>query len=231
MSRHPLPRRPWSARDDAQLRQLYPHAPTAAVAHGIGRTLSAVNGRAAKLGLRKDAAYLASPDACRLRHGDNVGKAWRYPPGHVPANKGLRRPGYAPGRMRDTQFPKGRPAHEARNYRPIGALRVNSDGYLERKVTDDPSLFPVRRWVGVHRLVWEAARGPIPDGVRVTFKPGTRSTVLTEITIDRLQLLTPAALMQRNTVHRFPQSLVQTVQLLGRVRRHINRKTRAQQDR
>jgi hypothetical protein len=49
------------------------------------------------MGLRKSAEYLAGPEACRLQRGDSVGARTRFSAGHVPANKGLRRPGYFPG--------------------------------------------------------------------------------------------------------------------------------------
>lgn len=71
-----------------------------------------------------------------------------------------------------TSFKPGRRPEEARNYMPIGSFRFSKDGYLERKVTDDQSLAPARRWVGVHRLNWEAAHGPIPDGHCVSFIDG-----------------------------------------------------------
>ena len=35
------------------------------------------------------------------------GRKYEFKPGNVPANKGLRRPGFAPGRMAKTQFKKG----------------------------------------------------------------------------------------------------------------------------
>lgn len=89
-------------------------------------------------------------------------------PGQTPWNAGMK--GWqAGGRSVETQFKPGRPAHEARNYCPIGSLRTSKDGYIERKVTDDPSVVPARRWVGVHRLIWEAAHGPIPGGHVVVF--------------------------------------------------------------
>lgn len=88
-------RRCWTRKDDKQLRALYPDLPTADVAKQLGRTYTAICGRAGNLGLHKSAAYLASPAACRLRRGDNPGIPHRYPKGHVPANKGLRRPGYS----------------------------------------------------------------------------------------------------------------------------------------
>lgn len=71
------------------------------------------------------------------------------------------------------QFKKGTlNGAAAHNYVPVGSLRWSKDGYLERKVTDDPDLVPARRWVGEHRLMWEAAHGPIPDGHVVMFLDG-----------------------------------------------------------
>lgn len=72
-----------------------------------------------------------------------------------------------------TSFKKGCMSGAARhNYVPIGSFRVSKDGYLEQKVTDDPHRAPARRWVGVHRLNWEAAHGPIPEGHVVSFIDG-----------------------------------------------------------
>lgn len=225
-------RRRWTPEEDAQLRALYPVTRTSTIAQRLGRSTGKVYQHAFRLGLKKSDAYLASADACRLRRGDNVGARFRYPKGHVPANKGTRRPGFAPGRMAETQFAKGRAAAEAHNYRPIGTQRVcTKDGYLIRKVTDDPTLFPARRWVAVHRLVWEAAHGPIPEGHRVAFLPGMKTAVESEITLDKLELVTAAEMMRRNTVHNLPKPLADTVRLLGRVRRQINRRAREEQDR
>lgn len=48
-----------------------------------------------------------------------------------PFNKGLRRPGWHVGRMRETQFRKGeRSGIAAKNWRPIGTIRTDPDGYL-----------------------------------------------------------------------------------------------------
>ena len=76
-----------------------------------------------------------------------------------------------------TTFKKGRPASEASNYLPIGSTRISKDGYIERKVTDDPSLVPARRWVGEHRLVWEAENGPVPEGHAIVFLDGDITNV------------------------------------------------------
>lgn len=132
----------------------------------------------------------------------------------------------APGDMAKTQFKKGREAHEARNYRPIGSLRLSKDGCLERKVTDDPSLVPARRWVGVHRLVWMQAHGPIPEGHAVVFKPGRRTAVLEQITPDAVECISQRELMARNTVHNLPKELVELVQLRGALNRQINKRSK-----
>lgn len=147
--------------------------------------------------------------------------ASRFQKGIVPHNKGVRRPGWSPGRMAETQFKKGRPASEARNYLPIGSLRICADGYLVRKVTDDQSIAPARRWIGVHRLVWESANGPIPHGHVVVFRPGRATTDESKITLDALEIVTRGELMKRNTIHRYPPELKQVIKLNARVQREI----------
>lgn len=120
------------------------------LARALDRSYTTVSNKAAKLGLRKSAAYLASPDAHRLDGLKGMGT--RIQPGSTPWNKGLPgSTGRQPG-CRATQFKKGRPAHTARNYLPIGSLRINADGCLKRKPTDDPALVPAasttseKRW-------------------------------------------------------------------------------------
>lgn len=211
-------KRLWNPEDDALLVARYPHERTAAIARDLRRSLVAVYARANNLGLAKSATYLASVDACRLRRGDNVGKASRFRKGHVPANKGLRRPGWSPGRMKETWFRKGeRRGVAVRLYKAIGTERVSKDGYLERKVND---ALPLQaRWRAVHLLVWEAVHGRIPKGHALAFRNGNRR----DIRLDNLQLITRRELMARNTVHNLPKPLADTVRLLGALNRKIRR--------
>jgi hypothetical protein len=206
--------RPWSLDEIERLKALYPHAPTKRIAEQLGRSTTAIYGKANLLGLNKAQEYLDSPDACRLRRGDNVGAACRFQKGHVPANKGLRRPGFAPGKMAETQFKPGQKCH---NWKPIGSERLTDDGYLQRKMTDTG--YPPRDWIGVHILLWEQHHGPVPAGHCVAFRNGNR----TDIRIDNLELITRRERMLRNTVHNLPKSLVEVVQLRGVLQRKINR--------
>ena len=223
-------KRLWTASDDAHMRTRYPHESTPAVARALRRTITAVYGRATVLGLTKSDAYLASPDACRLRRGDHVGAASRFTRGHVPANKGLRRPGYGPGRMKQTQFKKGtRNGKAALLFMPVGSTRL-CDGYVYRKVADTPNVPWTRNWTLEHYLVWEAAHGVVPRGHALAFTNGEK----TDVRLANLECITRRTLMARNTIHNLPNPLTATIQLLGALNRQIRRRTSlhasAQQD-
>lgn len=217
-----MTRRPWNDLEVALLRESYPDYMTESIAMVLGRSVGQVYRKAAALGLKKSAEHLASDAACRLRRGDEVGKAYRFKPGHEPANKGVK--GWqAGGRSRETQFKKGAMSGAAQhNYVPIGTLRVTKYGALERKVTDDPSLYPARRWRPVAHLVWEAANGPIPAGHIVRFLSGMHTTVEAEITVDRLECITLAENMRRNTLHRYPKEIGDAVRARAVLNRRIN---------
>lgn len=216
VDRYRAGKRLWSEADDALLRQRYPHEPTQALAVALRRSVRSVYARAALLGLAKSAEYLASPAAGRTNGRQGIGT--RFPKGNVPANKGLRRPGWAPGRMRETQFRKGeRRGVAVKLWKPIGTERINKDGYLERKINNDLPL--QRRWRAVHLIVWEAANGPVPRGHAVVFKNGDK----TDIRLDNLELVTRRELMARNTVHNYPKELASAIQLLGALNRQINK--------
>lgn len=214
------PKARWSPRLDDFLREEYPHRQTSEIAWMLGLRTEQVYSRAQALGLRKtEACALAIQRQCGKQFAE-AGKRNRFRKGHIPANKGLRRPGYAPGRMRETQFKPGRPAHEARNYKPIGSHHIVY-GNVEVKLTDDPSIYPAGRWAPVHRLVWEAEHGPVPEGHVVVFKRGMHTTDPDAITTDRLELLTHAQLMRRNSVHRHGPEIAYLYRLKGALTRKI----------
>lgn len=219
-----MSRRPWSNEDLFILRRRFPHERTDDVARAIGRPYSAVAQKAAALGLAKTPEYLARPAAHRF--DGRKGEGTRFTAGHATWNKGLRGVVGVQEAYRATQFKPGRPAHEARNYVPLGSLRLSKDGYLERKMTDDPAVMPARRWVAVHRLVWERDVGPIPAGHVVVFKPGMRTAIEVEITADRLECISRRDLMLRNTYHRYGPEVAKLVQLRGAITRQINKRAK-----
>lgn len=215
------PRHRWTDSEIRLLTRLYPDTPTADIAKQLGMTVERVYSKAALLGLKKSDAYLASPAACRLRRGDNVGAEYRFKKGQVPANKGLK--GVTYEGCIATQFKKGHRGGRAQEiYQPIGAERISKDGYLQRKVNDDMPL--QKRWRGVHIIVWEAVNGPLPKGHAVVFRDGNKQ----HITLDNLELVTRGELMRRNSYHtNYPKEVAQLVQLRGAITRQINKRSNA----
>ncbi len=214
---------PWPKKSVAALKRRYPHEPTATIAADLGVTVSAVYGKAGDMGLKKSAEYLASPSASRLRRGDGVGAAHRFLPGHVPHNKGLRRPGWAPGRMADTQFKPGSSPHTTL---PVGSYRIDKDGTLQRKIGTAKGNNS-KRWRGVHELVWIEANGPVPARHICVFKPGMRTNVLEEITANKVECISFAENMRRNSYHnRYPKEIGLAIQARGVLIRKINRAAR-----
>jgi hypothetical protein len=213
----------WNKQSDQTLTNLYPKFSAEACALVLECDVSSIYNRANKLGLKKSQEFLRSEISGRLGHGQ--GELTRFQPGHATWNKGTRF--VAGGRSAETRFKPGRKPEEARNYKPIGSLRVNS-GVLERKITDDTSIVSALRWVAVHRLVWIEANGPVPAGHAVAFKPGMRTTQSDLITLDRVELVTRAELMRRNSYHtNYPPEVRQLIRLRGALNRKIHNQERA----
>jgi hypothetical protein len=145
--------KPWPKKSVAAFKRRYPHEPTAAIAADLGISVAACYHMATRLCLKKTPAYLASPAAYHLRRGTKVGAGSRFQPGHVPANKGLRRPGWAPGRMAETQFKPGNSPHTTR---AVGSYRLDKNGILQRKIGTAKGNNS-KRWRGV--LDWVVAGG------------------------------------------------------------------------
>lgn len=125
--------------------------------------------------------------------GFKSGNTGYFPKGSVPANKGCKhRPGYAPGRMAEGQFKAG-PRLNMRL--PIGHERVDKDGYVLVKVDMiNPHTGIQGHYRHKHRMVWEAANGPIPDDHVLTFlddNPGNPE-------LGNLALITRSELCRRN---------------------------------
>jgi hypothetical protein len=207
-------RRFWTDDERAIVRRLYANTPTTEIAAYLGRSVKTAYTTARNLGLKKSPHYMRQQHGAHVR---TVGEATRFKAGQVSWNKCAH---YVPGgRAAETQF---RPGNTPHNWVPVGSYRVNSDGYLDRKVSDLRR--GARDWEAVHRLVWKEAHGEIPAGHSVVFRPGRSTTVLEEITLDALELVTRQELMRRNTVHRLPPELKDTIRTLGVLRRKINQR-------
>lgn len=202
----------WTADKIALLRARYPDEKAAVLAVVIGAPVHTVYAKAVALGLKKSAAFYASPDNGRLT--GETGKSSRLTPGHTPWNKGLK--GVAMG-GKATQFKPGhRGGRAAEIYRPIGSEEVR-DGYLYRKISDSGVMH--KRWRLVHVMNWEAVHGLVPRGHILHFLDGNRMNTA----VENLELVSRADWLKRHTIHNYPKEIVQVTQLRGAVTRRINR--------
>lgn len=211
--------KPWIPAEDRALRTLYPHMRTEDVARILGRPLTSIYNHAAQLGVEKSEAFRSSPLSGRNVKGNALhGARTRFQKGIVPANKGLRRPGWAPGRMAETQFKKGDfPVNRDPDFYVLGALRINTDGYIDMRVSFEKGACG---WRALHRILWEDAYGPIPKGHIVVFKNRDKL----DVELENLELITRADNCRRNSIHNLPAPLRDTIQLLGQLKRRINEK-------
>lgn len=207
------PRHQWTHKQVAMLQAQYPHQRTADLAKVLGIDVKLVYAKAS-----------------RIFKGGILGKATQFKPGQTVWNAGVQY--QAGGRCAETQFKPGDKPHTTM---PVGSYRVvvkkRGPGYqqLERK-TSEASGANHKRWTPVTRLVWESANGPVPCGCIVVFKPGQRTVVLEQITLDRLECITRRENAHRNHPNRSNPELAKLIQLKGAITRQVNRINREHQE-
>lgn len=212
-------RAPWTGREIARLRELYPTTPAPALERAFGRKIGKIHAAARRYGIAKNPEFVRAH--CRIQKGAHIGAEHCYPKGHVPANKGLRRPGYAPGRMAETQFKKGQ---RSQTWHAVGSIIPDGHGFLrikirERRPGDAPGWNP-QIWPALHHQVWIEHHGPIPPHHAVVFKDGDRRNC----TIGNLECIQRAELARRNAMwNRFPPELTEAIMLNAALKRKLRR--------
>lgn len=216
---------PWTRRQETILRKLYPdHWTRELRKHLPSHSMASIHTRARQLGIRKSATFRKMQREVDSERLTRDGVAHRFPKGIVPVNKGLRRPGYAPGRMRETQFKKGQPPMNAmplwsfRWYRGGNDKARGCQGYLALK-TGKPGPKPMNGWEFVHKLIWEQANGPLPHWTeaRLWWKDGDHANN----SLANLELVNAEEHMARTTIQNLPPKLKQVIQLTGALKRKI----------
>lgn len=217
------PKAVWTDDQIETLRLLYPNFKTEDVAFMVGQELQATYRKANSLGLKKTPEFIAAESARQLAKPDHPLRDTRFTKGHGPWNKGVK--GVHTGGDA-TWFKPGQLPH---NTLPIGSTKFDKSGVLLQKISNDKGNNSAR-WRAVHELVWTRANGPVPEKHIVVFKPGMRTNVLEEITIDRVECISLAENMKRNTRHNLPPELNEIVQLKAVLTRQINKRTRHGQE-
>lgn len=204
-------RKPWTAADIELVKALFPTTVTRELALRLGRSSHVVTARAKTLGLKKTAEHIAL-------HGGRLdgvkGAATRFQPGLRPWNTGNKGVHYSP----KSEFKKGqRPV----NWMPLGAVKLNSDGVLVRKVREGNN--GGLNWEAEIRCVWKATHGPIAKGHCVVFKPGWLTNDPEKITLDALELITRAEMASRYNYWKKNPEMARLYVLKGQITRQVNR--------
>lgn len=223
----------WTPAMERRLRRLYAAHSAQECADAMGVGYSAVVNHVAVLGLAKSPEWVAQRTRQRWAEGRHeASRAKHFRKGEAAYNKGRPQAEWMPAasrrKCRATQFRKGSMSGAAqRNWVPLGTEKVR-DGLLVRKLTDDQSVYPAARWQPVSRLVWEAAHGPVPEGHICVFRPGMKTLESARITADRLEVITLAENMRRNSyLTRYPKEMADLIRLRGALNRKINNRTKA----
>ena len=210
-----MTRHTWTADEIATLRRLYPTHTGQQIGDLLGLPLKKVYSKANALGLNKPGDWIAERSRRLMEDPNHPGRRTWFVPGSVPHNKG--KPFPAKGRAVETQFKAGMVPH---TWRPIGHERVSKEGYLQRKVADTGTTR--RDYVAIHHLVWRMHGRTVPPGYALCFIDGDKRN----FDINNLELVHRSELMRRNSVHRLPKEAALAYQLVGCIRRQINRRDR-----
>ena len=197
--------RKWTEEEMRILRELYPHTRTEELCNILNRSARSVYSQANTNGIKKTQEYidyLLSIEADRLR---KYGIATRYKKGNPTWNKNVK--GYMGANV--TSFKKGQLPH---NTKSIGDEKLNKEGHTLVKIGH-------KKWIRKHRLIWEQANGPIPKGFYLRIKDGNKDNY----NLDNMELITQAENMRRNTIHKYPEELKNTMRALQKLKRTIKK--------
>jgi hypothetical protein len=212
ITKHTTMRKIWTEQEKEALRELYPDTRTDKLAEMFNCKLYQMYGVARRLGLKKSEAYLASPDASRLRRDSSCGIQHRFKPGHTSWNKGLK------GINTGGEATRFRPGQMPHNHVPVGTVVKDSEGYLKIKLAEP------RTWKYLHRKNWEDVHGPTPKEMVLVFKDRNSENC----DIENLELLTRKQNMLRNSVHNYPEEIKEVIRIRASLVRKINRKEKKQ---
>lgn len=115
----------------------------------------------------------------------NSGLTGKFRKGQTPHNKGKKMPKEVYEKVKHTMFAKG---NVPPNHRPVGSERISKDGYIEVKVAEP------NKWRLKQRVVYEEAKGKIPEGCPIIFLDGNKRN----FDIENLRCITRSELLYLN---------------------------------
>ena len=143
-------------------------------------------------------------------------KQSQFKNGQISYNKGLKQSDYmsaeAIERVKKHQFKVGRTP-----------VNTKHDGMITIRADKNKKLYQFIRinqaeWIPLHRHIWVKENGPIKNGLKLIFKDGNTLNCQ----LDNLELVTPAELMRRNSLHNYPKQIIQMIKLTSKINKEIS---------
>jgi hypothetical protein len=207
-------RRIWTQEERQFLKDNFANSYTQTIADKMNRSYLSVATQANLMRLHKSEAFKAIENENRNQKLKDLGAQFRFKKGAIPPNKGKKMSAEVYEKSKHKFFKPGRNPHNALQ---IGAEVIRHDkriniSYILIKLEGERKL----KYKHVH--IWEAVnKTKLPKGFNIVFKDG--NTLNCEI--DNLECISNAELMQRNTIHRFPEELKSTIRLVNKLKRKI----------
>lgn len=198
----------WTENAVETLKARYSDTKSSVLAEELGCTLESLYNKVFTLGLKKSKEYLNSPECGRLLKGVRRSPKTEFKKGQQAWNKGKKMK--VVGRMAETQFKKG---NKPFNWVPVGTESLVK-GYVKIKVAE-PNV-----WKFKQRYVWEQHHGEIPKGYLIIFKDKNRFN----FAIENLEKVSKKEHRLRNSIHKYPSELQQTIRQLAGLKRRIKTK-------
>lgn len=198
----------WTDQEDLTMEQLFPKVRTIEVALLLKRSYSSVVYRAKQLGLEKSEMFKKSLASGRKNVLSEASIASRFKPGIIPWNKGQKMSKSTYEKCSKSMFKKGQIPGNALT---DGAITIR-DGYKHIRISKNV-------WKLYQRYIWEQHNGPIKGGCAIVFKDNNPMNC----DISNLELVTRKQLMNRNTIHRYPEEIKKTIRVLTKVKKTIRK--------
>jgi hypothetical protein len=205
-----MSKKKWTPAKLEKLKELFPRTMTKDLVKVFKVSEQSINFNAYKLGLRKDKDFVYQSQLQNYMNLKNNGKAYRFPKGHTPMNKGKKMSAETRAKCEHTFKKKG---CIPPNVKPIGYERINAEGYVEVKIAPGP-----RQFVGKHRVIWEQHHGQIPEGHIIIFADNNKMN----FDLDNLICVSRKDHAIRNKFRRkYGDEIAENIILLSQIKRKL----------
>ncbi len=210
----------WTKGLEDKLIELYPNNLTQDIADRFQMKLCTIRNAAHRLGLKKDKAWISKIARERTLDPNHGGRKFLFQKGSIPKNKGLKQSDYMSKesieKSKKSRFKKGNKPHNAfKDWEEVLRKDSNGKSYWRIKVQGSKRLVYKNVWL------WELHNGKIPKNHVVVFKDGNTQNCI----IENLECISRVELMNRNTIHQYPEELKETIRLKNKINKKIKEKS------